>query len=630
MKINFLKINGFGKIKNKEINLNNEINLIYGKNESGKSTLLKFIYCMLYGASKNKNGKEISDYEKYKPWNLNDFSGKIKYTLDNEEQYEVFREFSKKNPKIYNKNLEDISKEFNVDKNKGNQFFYDQTKIDEALFLSTNIVEQQQVVLDNNNQNLLTQKIANILSSGEGNISYKKVMGNLSKKLIEDVGTDRTTGRPLNETIEKIKELKKQKEELDIFINSNKYIKNSKKEIDEQIIYIEKEIDLLKQIKEFKEIEEKEKEKININEKIVKDYNEKIELLNNKKIKEKNNNKKNKRNLLNIIFITILIALNISINFTNLNIKIKNIIIYFSVTYLFINLIIFINNKKKNKKMEKNARIEKIKISKEIEVLEEQKTQTKKEIEKIIKKINTINEEAINNLKNKFDNYFNKEEINNLININIENIYKKIEELNKENNNKKIQINTLNIKEIELNNKLEDKIKCEEQLKYYEEQKEELLSLEESINIAKEALEEAYNEMKNEVTPKFTKNLSLLIEKISNRKYNKANFDSEYGLTVERETGEYIECSKLSIGTIDQLYLSLRLSAMNEISEEKMPIIMDEAFAYYDNERLENILKYINQNYKENQVLIFTCSNREKDIMDKLNINYNLVNLENE
>ena len=65
MKINNLKINGFGKIENKEINLENKINIIYGKNESGKSTLLKFILKIFYGTSKNKKGKEISDFEKY-------------------------------------------------------------------------------------------------------------------------------------------------------------------------------------------------------------------------------------------------------------------------------------------------------------------------------------------------------------------------------------------------------------------------------------------------------------------------------------------------------------------------------------------------------------------------------------
>ena len=42
MKINNLKINGFGKIENKEINLENKINIIYGKNESGKSTIFNW------------------------------------------------------------------------------------------------------------------------------------------------------------------------------------------------------------------------------------------------------------------------------------------------------------------------------------------------------------------------------------------------------------------------------------------------------------------------------------------------------------------------------------------------------------------------------------------------------------
>ena len=75
------------------------------------------------------------------------------------------------------------------------------------------------------------------------------------------------------------------------------------------------------------------------------------------------------------------------------------------------------------------------------------------------------------------------------------------------------------------------------------------------------------------------------------------------------------------------MYLSLRLSAIEEITREKMPIILDEAFAYFDNQRLENILEFINNNLNENQVIIFTCSNREKDIFDKNNIKYNYIEI---
>ena len=158
------------------------------------------------------------------------------------------------------------------------------------------------------------------------------------------------------------------------------------------------------------------------------------------------------------------------------------------------------------------------------------------------------------------------------------------------------------------------------------EQKKELEELNKIINLAKETLEESYDEIKKNITPKFTKELSNNIEMISDGKYKKANFNSDTGLTIEAESGEYIECNKLSIGTIDQLYLSLRLSATKEITEETIPIILDESFAYFDNQRLENVIKYLDSNYN-NQIIIFTCTNREKEILDKLNIEYNLVNL---
>ena len=81
------------------------------------------------------------------------------------------------------------------------------------------------------------------------------------------------------------------------------------------------------------------------------------------------------------------------------------------------------------------------------------------------------------------------------------------------------------------------------------------------------------------------------------------------------------------MGTIEQLYLSLRFGAISELSEESMPIILDEAFAYYDEERLKNILTYINKEYKNNQIIIFTCTNREIEILNKEEIKYNIVEM---
>ena len=105
MKINKLKINSYGKLKENEINLENKINIIYKQNETKKYTIIKFNNKTINKISKNKKGKEVSDFDKYKPWSGEEFSGKLEYELDNKEKYEIYRDFSKKNPKIFNENM---------------------------------------------------------------------------------------------------------------------------------------------------------------------------------------------------------------------------------------------------------------------------------------------------------------------------------------------------------------------------------------------------------------------------------------------------------------------------------------------------------------------------------------------
>lgn len=193
MKIDNIKVNGFGKLEDREIKLSDNINLIYGKNESGKTTLLKFIPGMFFGVSKNKNGKDISDYDKYLPWGTDEFSGSLTYTLDSNEEFEIFREFKKKNPIIYNGRKEDITKEFSVSKTKGSEFFFEQTGIDETLWENTSLIQQGGSLLDAKSQDVLTEKISNLLTTGDDNTSYKESINKLNKKLLDEVGTDRTS-----------------------------------------------------------------------------------------------------------------------------------------------------------------------------------------------------------------------------------------------------------------------------------------------------------------------------------------------------------------------------------------------------------------------------------------------------
>ncbi len=66
---------------------------------------------------------------------------------------------------------------------------------------------------------------------------------------------------------------------------------------------------------------------------------------------------------------------------------------------------------------------------------------------------------------------------------------------------------------------------------------------------------------------------------------------------------------------------------VEQITEETMPIVLDEAFAYYDEERLKNILLYLDKEFPNRQIIILTCTNREKEILTKENIKYQIIKL---
>ena len=629
MKINKIKINSYGKLKEKEIKLKDGINIIYGKNESGKSTLLNFIVNSFYGISKNKKGKEYSDVEKYTPWLGEEFSGKLEYELNNKNKYEIYRDFKKKNPKIFNENMEDISKEFNIDKSKGNEFFYEQTKVDEELFLSTVVVGQQEVKLGKQEQNILVQKIANLVGTGDDNVSYKRAIDRINRRLLDEIGTQRSREKPINIINKKIEDLEQKKQELEKYEDIKYEIEENKNKLEEEISDLNNKNNLLKEIKIINEKEKIEKEKIKIKENIKKENIEKTK--NNKKI----NNEKNKLNKKIIIIFIFLLIINF-LQFIFIKNKLINYIFLLTVPMTLIYFIISKNKLNKKIKKQKNIdennlkNIEKINLeinnlNNEINLLEKNNNNLEKEINNLKSNLNLkINLEK-EKIKNKYLNKIEKSEIINFINL--ENINYEIEKLQNEINNKKIRSHTLELDQKNIEPKLDNLSKIEEELVNNNERMSTLNKLNLSFELAKEILAESYEEMRNTVTPKFTQELSKNISEITEKKYSKIMFNDEQGLIVELESGNYVPASKLSIGTIDQLYLSLRLSMIDELSEENLPIILDEAFAYYDTERLTNILKYLDEKYKTHQIILFTCTNREKEILEKIKVPYNLIEL---
>ena len=77
-----------------------------------------------------------------------------------------------------------------------------------------------------------------------------------------------------------------------------------------------------------------------------------------------------------------------------------------------------------------------------------------------------------------------------------------------------------------------------------------------------------------------------------------------------------IPAERLSRGTIEQIYLAVRLAAAEVLLEEPVPVILDDVFAFYDDKRLESALKWLSRQGK--QVIIFTCHKREEEIVKRV------------
>ena len=584
MRINNLRINSFGKLENRDLEFG-KFNLIYGDNEAGKSTLLNYIMHMFYGMNKSKSLKSNSEYDRFCPWNSNDFSGQINYDLDDGSNYRVYRDFDKKETFIYDKNNTEISNLFSVDKKLGNQFLLDQIRLDRDLLEKTFVINQNSLKVLKNDRDELIQKISNLIESGSEEISYEKLQKKLGNLQLENVGSDRSSDRPYNIAKEKFE---KNSAEINYLknVNDDKYVINKKiSDIDEKI-----------------EINSEKIESVNIAKNKFKEFNlinEKIKLKEEYYDDESDNEINHKNNKMIFVILGIIFLVLFIFNF----LKIKNNLINFILSGLFLLNIFsyFVINSFKRKNIKKITLNNKQKIYDEIK---DEKIILKNNIEK-------FKNELINQYGNYVERYFNND---------IDIIYN---ELINEKNSLILERKKLELEYFNILPKLERYVNLVEEQEILKDELINLAKKNAGYSIAKKLLEEAYVEIKNSVTPKFFDNLSDVVKTITNGKYVKVYVNDE--IEVEDYLGKIYSIDKLSFGTIEEIYFSLRVSIALMISEEKFPIILDESFVYFDDNRLRSILNYLYS--LDNQIIILSSNKREKNLLDFENYDYNFIQL---
>lgn len=233
MKIKKIEMENFGKFHKYSINLMEGMNLIYGDNEDGKTTLMAFIKMMFY--SEQKRSRDISNNlrKKYFPWSGRCMGGAIEFE-SNGVDYRIEKEMgttpAKDKTKVMNLSTGEVTLSNKEELGK--------------VFLGTDLAGFERSIFigqigsfDADKEDEIGQKLSNMFSTGEENISQRQVLERLSKakEELQSIRGNKGILVEAKEALEKTKETKmKIKEVEDSQIEYLTEFKQKKEELEEK------------------------------------------------------------------------------------------------------------------------------------------------------------------------------------------------------------------------------------------------------------------------------------------------------------------------------------------------------------------------------------------------------------
>ena len=180
MRIDKIEIDGFGKLNDFSLSLASGFNLIYGENESGKSTLCDFLLSMFYDMPNDGKRLELSESfrRKYKPWHGERFGGRVYFTHDG-RRYLLEKSFGTTKRTDHARLLDaDSWDECGSAENAGERFF----GLGREGFLKTLFLKGLgSGATEMNSEEILT-RLSNQETSGDEEISYTNIQNALEKE----------------------------------------------------------------------------------------------------------------------------------------------------------------------------------------------------------------------------------------------------------------------------------------------------------------------------------------------------------------------------------------------------------------------------------------------------------------
>ena len=149
-----------------------------------------------------------------------------------------------------------------------------------------------------------------------------------------------------------------------------------------------------------------------------------------------------------------------------------------------------------------------------------------------------------------------------------------------------------------------------------EQEKQRIIRLEtyyDAIEMAQAALSKAGAALQRRFAPKISRRTQELFQKMTGDRYTKVTMAEDMQLRIAAEDEDTLrDAQRRSDGTVDQLYLALRLAVAEELTPEA-PVVLDDALVRFDDDRLAAAMHILAEEAAQKQVLLFTCQSRETD-----------------
>lgn len=137
-----------------------------------------------------------------------------------------------------------------------------------------------------------------------------------------------------------------------------------------------------------------------------------------------------------------------------------------------------------------------------------------------------------------------------------------------------------------------------------------------ALSLAQDTLAEADRRMQARISPQLGKLASEYLARMTGDRYEKLLLDQDFALTAKPADSDAVRpLPALSSGTGEQAYFALRLAICSLALEKDVPIVLDDAFVFFDDKRLEQAVQLLQEEAKTRQILLFTCQSREQALV---------------